>query len=335
MITEIGEEIPSLKEKYAHFFDIGAAVNLKTIESQQEVLEKHFNSITAENDMKPAEVQPIEGQFTFEKADHLVSFAKKNGLKMRGHTLVWHNQTPEWFFQNSNGSPAAREQLLLRMKEHIEAVMHRYKGQIYGWDVVNEAVADEGPDLYRKTKWLEIIGEDYIEKAFEYAHLADPDALLFYNDYNESVPEKREKVYQLVKSLVDKGTPIHGIGLQAHWNLTNPSLADIRTAIERYASLGLQLQLTELDISVFQHDDRRTDLTEPTSAMLEQQAERYEQLFQLIREYREVISAVTFWGAADDYTWLNDFPVKGRKNWPFLFDQNHHTKDSFWRVARF
>jgi endo-1,4-beta-xylanase len=196
-------------------------------------------------------------------------------------------------------------------------------------------VTDEGPELYRKTNWLDIIGEDYIEKAFEYAHAADPDALLFYNDYNESNPGKREKIYQLVKSLVEKGVPIHGVGLQAHWNLTNPSLDDIRAAIERYASLGLKLQLTELDVSVFNHEDRRTDLTEPTAEIIELQTQRYQQAFALLREYREVITAVTFWGAADDYTWLNDFPVRGRKNWPFLFDENHQPKEAFWKVISF
>jgi endo-1,4-beta-xylanase len=322
-------EVPSLSKVYEQSFTIGAAVNLTTIESQKELLKKHFNSITAENDMKFIEIQPAEGQFTFEKADQLAAFAKGNGMKMRGHTLVWHNQTPDWVFQDAD-----RETLLQRMKQHITTVMKRYKGTIFCWDVVNEAVTDEGSELYRPTKWLEIIGEEYIEKAFEFAHEADPDALLFYNDYNESNPEKREKIYKLVKSLVDKGVPIHGVGLQAHWNLVNPSLEDIRTAIERYASLGLKLHLTELDVSVFNFEDKRTDLTEPTSEMLELQAERYQQIFQLLRQYRDNITSVTFWGAADDYTWLSDFPVRGRKNWPFLFDENHQPKESFWKVIQ-
>jgi endo-1,4-beta-xylanase len=322
-------EVPSLSQVYEQYFNIGAAVNLTTIDSQKELLRKHFNSITAENDMKFIEIQPVEGQFTFEKADQLAAFAKENGMKMRGHTFVWHNQTPDWVFQDAN-----RETLLQRMKDHITTVMKRYKGTIFCWDVVNEAVTDEGPELYRPTKWLEIIGEDYIEKAFEFAHEADPEALLFYNDYNESNPEKREKIYKLVKSLVDKGVPIHGVGLQAHWNLVNPSLEDIRTAIERYASLGLELHLTELDISVFNFEDKRTDLTEPTHEMLELQAERYHQVFQLLRQYQENITSVTFWGAADDYTWLSDFPVRGRKNWPFLFDENHQPKESFWKVVQ-
>ncbi|MFS0778142.1 endo-1,4-beta-xylanase [Neobacillus sp. 3P2-tot-E-2] len=323
-------EVPSLSKVYEEFFNVGAAVNLRTIESQKDLLRNHFNSITAENEMKFVEIQPAEGQFTFQSADQLAAFANENGIKMRGHTLVWHNQTPDWVFENAD-----RETLLQRMKEHINTVMNRYKGTVFCWDVVNEAVTDEGTEILRPTKWLEIIGEDYIERAFEFAHEADPDALLFYNDYNESNPEKREKIYKLVKSLVEKGVPIHGIGLQAHWNLVNPSLEDIRTAIERYASLGLKLHLTELDLSVFNFEDKRTDLTEPTSEMLELQAERYHQVFQLLRQYRDHITSVTFWGAADDYTWLSDFPVRGRKNWPFLFDENHQPKQSFWKVVQF
>jgi endo-1,4-beta-xylanase len=334
MTTQPSVNVPSLKKVYENYFDIGAAVNLQTIVTQQPLLAQHFNSITAENDMKFEKIQPHEDEFTFERADELAAFAKRNGMKMRGHTLVWHNQTPDWVFQDANGNQVDRETLLQRLKNHINVVMKRYKGTIYCWDVVNEAVTDEGPELYRSTKWLEIIGEDYIEKAFEFAHEADPEALLFYNDYNESNPQKREKIYKLVQSLVDKGVPIHGVGLQAHWNLVNPSLEDIRTAIERYASLGLKLHLTELDVSVFNHEDKRTDLTEPTPEMLESQAERYHQVFHLLREYQDSITSVTFWGAADDYTWLSDFPVKGRKNWPFLFDENHQPKDSFWKVVQ-
>lgn len=335
MTTKTNVEVPSLTKVYDNYFNIGAAVNLRTIISQQDLLVQQFNSITAENDMKFEELQPVEGQFTFEKADKLAAFAKENGMKIRGHTLVWHNQTPAWVYHNSQGEKVTRDELLQRMKNHITTVMKRYKGQIYCWDVVNEAVTDEGLELYRKTNWLDIIGEDYIEKAFEFAHAADPNALLFYNDYNESNPEKREKIYRLVKSLVDKQVPIHGVGLQAHWNLTNPSLDEIRAAIERYASLGLKLQLTELDVSVFAFEDKRTDLIEPTSEMNELQSQRYQQLFELLREYRDVITAVTFWGAADDYTWLNDFPVRGRKNWPFLFDENHQPKEAFWKVISF
>jgi endo-1,4-beta-xylanase len=320
--------IPALHSLYKDYFDIGAAVNLTTIEKQKAVLTTHYNSITAENDMKFERVHPSEEVYTFEAADQIADFAAANGMKLRGHTLVWHNQTPDWIFEGAD-----RETLLARMKAHIETVVGRYKGIIYGWDVVNEAIEDKSGVWLRESKWLNLVGEDFIAKAFEYAHEADPNALLFYNDYNECNPEKRDKIIRLIQSLKGKNVPIHGIGLQGHWNLNGPSLEEIREAIERYAATGLKIQVTELDISVFDHEDKRTDLTEPTEEMLEKQAKRYEQVFQLFREYKDVITAVTFWGAADDYTWLNNFPVRGRKNWPFVFDQKHEPKASFWKIA--
>jgi len=326
------KEFSKLHEAFKQHFLIGAAVNPMTLNKQDELLKHHFNSLTAENEMKFESVHPVENEYTFDKADQLISFAKENGIGVRGHTLVWHNQTPKWMFENQDGSTVDRDTLLTRMKSHIETVVKRYKGSIYAWDVVNEAISDKGEEFLRPSKWLDIAGEDFIAKAFEYAHAADPDALLFYNDYNESVPEKREKIYRLVKSLKEKEVPIHGVGLQAHWNLENPSLDLIRQAIERYASLDMKLHITELDISVFQHDDRRTDLKEPTEEMMAQQAERYRQIFSLFKEYSDVITSVTFWGAADDYTWLNNFPVRGRKNWPFVFDEKHQPKQSYWEL---
>ncbi|MCR2806810.1 endo-1,4-beta-xylanase [Paenibacillus soyae] len=325
-------EVPKLHEVFANQFRIGAAVNPRTLVTQKDLLTRHFNSLTAENEMKFVSVHPEEDRYTFEDADRLMAFAKENGMAVRGHTLVWHNQTPNWVFENRSGGAADRETLLARMKSHIGEVAGRYKGSIYAWDVVNEAVSDSGEEILRPSKWLDIAGEDFIAKAFEYAHEADPDALLFYNDYNESVPAKRDKIYSLVKSLKERDVPIHGIGLQAHWGLEHPTLDHIREAIERYASLGVKLHMTELDVSVFAHEDRRTDLAAPTTEMLERQAERYGAFFKLFKEYSEHITSVTFWGAADDYTWLNDFPVRGRRNWPFLFDAQHQPKASFQSV---
>lgn len=318
-----------LKDLFGADFKIGAAVNPYTIRSQEKLLARHFNSITAENEMKFVSLQPEEGRFTFETADALLEFAEKHGMGMRGHTLVWHNQTTDWLFQDKQGRPASKELLLDRTRTHIETVVGRYKGRIYAWDVANEVIADGGEQALRSSKWLDIAGPDFIAKAFQFAHDADPDALLFYNDYNESNPLKRDRIYNLVKSLLEQDVPVHGIGLQAHWNLYDPSLDDIRAAIEKYASLGLELHLTELDVSVFAFDDRRTDVTEPSAEMLERQAELYGRIFGLLKEYREVIGAVTFWGAADDYTWLDGFPVRGRKNWPFLFDAQHRPKSSY------
>lgn len=256
--------VASLAEVYKDYFAIGAAINQNTIVSGKELLINHFNSLTAENEMKPENLQPKENQFTFEVADQFVTFAEQHNKKMRGHTLVWHNQTPDWMFTNPDGSEASRELLLQRMQHHISTVVNRYKGKIYSWDVVNEVIDDNQDLFYRESKWLKLVGEDFIEKAFRYTHEADPNALLFYNDYNECFPEKRDKIYQLVKSLKDKGVPIHGVGMQGHWNLSKPSLDDIRAAIEKYASLGLQIQVTELDVSVFDWEDQRTDLLQPS-----------------------------------------------------------------------
>jgi endo-1,4-beta-xylanase len=328
------ESLPKLHELFKQDFLIGAAVNPTTIQTQADLISTHFNSITAENEMKFVSVHPKEDTYTFENADKIVNFAREKGLKLRGHTLVWHNQTAEeWLFYNKDGSLTDKATLLSRMKSHIETVVNHFKQDVYCWDVVNEVITDEGTEPLRQSKWLEIAGSDFISKAFEYAHEADPKALLFYNDYNESNPEKREKIYNLVKSMVEQGVPIHGVGLQAHWNIINPFLDDIRAAIERYAELGLKLQLTELDVSVFNHDDRRTDLLEPTEEMMALQAERYEQFFKVLKEYKDVITGVTFWGAADDYTWLDNFPVRGRKNWPFLFDAQHKPKAAFWKLT--
>ncbi|RIX50744.1 endo-1,4-beta-xylanase [Paenibacillus nanensis] len=324
----------SLAETYRGMFDIGAAINASTLESSKGLLQTHYNSITAENDMKFERIHPEPGVYTFEIADRIAQFASDNGMKMRGHTLVWHNQTPAWVFKGADGNPVSREELLQTMKEHIDTVAGRYKGRVYCWDVVNEVIEDKADVWLRQSPWLDNIGEDFIGKAFEFAHAADPSAQLFYNDYNECQPEKRDKIMRLLKGLLDKGVPVHGMGLQAHWNLAGPSLEEIRQAIESYASLGLRLHITELDISVFGFDDKRTDLTEPTSEMMELQAERYDNVFALFREYRDVIDSVTFWGAADDYTWLHDFPVRGRRNWPLVFDRSHQPKASFHRITQ-
>ncbi|WP_019636929.1 endo-1,4-beta-xylanase [Paenibacillus fonticola] len=322
----------TLAEGFKQDFLIGAAVNTRTINTQRKLLKEHYNSLTAENEMKFERLHPTEHLYTFEEADQIAAFARENGKKLRGHTLVWHNQTPDWVFEDANGGAADRETVLARMKSHIEEVVTRYRNDIYCWDVVNEAISDEDGEWLRPSKWLQTIGEDFIAEAFRFAHQSSPEALLFYNDYNECHPVKREKIYRLIKSLLDQGAPVHGIGLQAHWNIFDPSLNEIRDAIERYASLGLKLQITEMDVSVFAFNDRRTDLTSPTLEMIRLQEERYEQFFRLFCEYRDVLTAVTFWGAADDYTWLDHFPVQGRKNWPLLFDTEQQPKGVLHKV---
>lgn len=326
------DNIKSLCKEYAEYFPIGAAVNVRTIKTHSELLIKHFNSITAENEMKPESVHAIENECNFEKADAIVEFAQANDMLVRGHTLVWHNQTPGWFFTDKDGKPASRELALKRMKEHIKTVTTHFRGKTYCWDVVNEAIDDNASGYLRKSKRLEIAGEDFIDKAFEYAHDSDPDALLFYNDYNEIVPDKCERIYRLVKSLRDKDVPIHGIGLQGHWSVFGPTIEEVRRAIDKYASLGLKLQVTEMDISLYEPDYKGTELRAPLEDLLKMQAEYCAKVFEVFREYREVITGVTFWGAADDVTWLNNFPVKGRKNWPLPFDDDQRPKGAYYGI---
>lgn len=326
--------IPSLKKVYERSFKIGAAVNDPLLVQDSNLLKEQFNSLTAENCMKFESLQPMEGQFDFSAGDRIVHFAKENGMAVRGHTLVWHNQTPDWVFRTDKEERVSREQLLFRMKEHIDTVLKHYNSDILCWDVVNEAVEDKGSGILRRSAWSEIIGEDFLDYAFHYAHEANPKAQLFYNDYNESSPEKSAKIYTLVKSLLGRDVPIHGIGLQCHWNLTSPALDEIKAAIEKYASLGLRLHVTEMDVSMFSYEDRRIDLKAPTAEMLERQAERYDEFFSLFRTYQDVIDSVTFWGVNDAYTWLDDFPVKSRKNWPFVFDEQGVPKQSFWKITR-
>jgi endo-1,4-beta-xylanase len=332
----MADTIVSLRDTYADYFRIGAAVSPPVLTTHGDLLTKHFGSITAGNEMKPERTQPREGDFTFERADELVAFAERNGMRVRGHTLVWHSQTPDWFFESRDGNgPASRELVLERMRTHISTVAGHFRGKVYAWDVVNEAVADKGDDVLRDSTWRRLAGDDYVAKAFEFAHAADPDALLFYNDYNAADRDKRRKIHRLLEDLLRDGVPVHGVGMQAHISIHAPSLDDFRAAIELYASLGVQIHITELDMSVFAHEDTRTDLREPTAKMMRTQDERYEAFFALFREHHDVITNVTFWGVADDRTWLDNFPVRGRKNWPLLFDVDHQPKPAFDRVVRF
>lgn len=324
--------IPSLYKQFEDYFKIGAAINKRTMHESRDTITKHFNSITAENEMKFENLHPKEDEYDFSISDEMVSFAEENNIDVRGHTLVWHNQTSDWIF-DKNGQGVDPDTLLERMKSHIETVLDRYKGKMYAWDVVNEVILDEKEPFFRQSKWYEILGEEFIEKAFIYAHEADPNAQLFYNDYNESDPIKSEKIYQLVKGLKEKDIPVHGVGMQAHWNIVEPNLDHIKSAIEKYASLDVRIHVTEMDVSMYEHHDRRTDVTKPDSKMLELQAQRYEQFFKIFKEYHQHIDSVTLWGVADNYTWLDNFPVRNRKNWPMLFDENHQPKEAFWRIV--
>lgn len=328
---EVEEDIKSLFGLYENDFLIGTAVEPYQLSGEHaRLLLKHFNSITAENVMKPQSLQPEEGSFTFSAADTLVSFAEKNDLQIRGHTLLWHQQSPEWFFLSSDDGDLTRDELLDRLKIHIQTVVSRYKGKIYAWDVVNEVIDPSSRDTngMRKNMWYQYLGPEYIEKAFEYAYEADPDAKLFINDYSlVSDSNKREYMYKLVKSLKEKGVPIDGIGMQVHINIYDPRIMEIEETIEKFASLGVELHITELDMSVYRQDFESYD--KASAEILVRQGYRYKELFELFKKYSDNIGNVTFWGMADDHTWLTSHPVE-RNNWPLLFDENLKAKYAYW-----
>jgi len=330
-----------LKDYYQDYFPIGVAVNKRHFSGEEGALiKKHFNSITAENDMKMEMMQPVEGKFNWKEADSIISFAEQNNIKIRGHNLCWHEQVPSWFFVDKEGKESTKKLLLQRLKAHIDAVVGRYKGKVYAWDVVNEAIDDDSTKYLRNSKWFQICGEDFIIKAFEYAHAADPDAKLYCNDYNTERPEKRERVYKLLKSLKDKGAPIDGVGLQAHWSIYEPTEKDLVTAIKRYSSLGLKIQFTELDLSIYPWEknkrakgpDEQDIYTTELEAL---QVAKYKMVFNVFRKYKAVITNVTFWNISDRRTWLDSYPVPGRKNYPLLFDAQLKPKKAYWGVVNF
>ncbi|GGB77132.1 beta-xylanase [Dyadobacter sediminis] len=336
-----GQAKKTLKEAYKDYFPIGVAVSPRSLTGPDaELITRQFSSVTPENAMKMGPIHPEENRYNWQDADAIVAFAQKNGMKVRGHTLCWHNQAPKWFFTDTEGKQVSREQLLERLKKHIDEVAGRYKGKVYAWDVVNEAVPDTSTSIYRKSKFYEIIGEDYIEKAFEYAHAADPDARLFYNDYNTENAEKREKIFQLLKKLKSKNVPVHGVGLQGHWSINEPTAAELEKSISQFASLGLEVQITELDVSVHpkEHERREKKASDNgvlTPEMVTKQTAQYKMLFDVFRKYKGTLTGVTFWNVSDKTTWLDNFPVPGRKDYPLLFDQDYQSKPAFDKVIDF
>ncbi len=305
-----------LKDYYKNYFPIGVAVSprsLKTDEAQ--LITKEFNSITPENAMKMGPIHPRQNEYSWKDSDSIVAFAQCNQILVRGHNLCWHNQAPAWMFKEENGNTVSKAVLLERLKEHITTVVKRYKGKIYAWDVVNEAISDKPDEYLRPSQWLNICGEDYIAKAFEYAHEADPDAQLFYNDYNEISLVKRDKIYRLVKSLKDAGIPIHGVGLQGHWAVNEPSKNQLEATIVKFKDIGMKVQITELDISVYpkEHDARQSKPEDANTAFTEDkeqaQLEKYKMCFEVFRKYKNVITGVTFWNISDRNSWLDNFPV--------------------------
>lgn len=330
IIKEYGDQIEMdlepISRVYRNDFDIGAAVEPFQLEDGEgALLSYHYNSLTAENVMKFRSIHPEKDVFDFEGADKLAAFAKENKMKMRGHTFLWHhpNEIAPWVFEDEKGNPRSREEVLSLLKNHMSVLMNRYKKTVYCWDVVNEAIDTSQADNLRRTPWYESIGPDYIEEAFRMAHELDPAASLFLNEYDTFEPQKREAYYQLVKDLLDKGVPIHGVGLQLHLRLNHPEISAIRETLERFKELGLEIHITELDLSLYTQEFQVME-TPPMENQI-RQAHHYKELFQLFYEYRKVIGSVTFWGFNDSHTWLREEPYN-RPDWPLPFDSSYQSK---------
>jgi len=314
----------------------------------RDIVIHQFSSISPENILKWGPVHPEADRWVFEPADQYIAFGKEHGLAVIGHVLVWHQQTPPWVFAGKPGERADAETLLRRMRSNIETLVGRYRGRVHGWDVVNEALEDDG--TLRKTPWLEAIGPEYIARAFEYAHAADPGAELYYNDYNLWKPAKRAAAIRLVKELRVKGLRIDGVGEQAHWGIAEPPLEDIDATIAELAvGTGVKVMLTELDVDVLPRDpdmwgadlNKKSQIREatniyPNGLPEEQQqrlARRYADIFRLVMKHRGAVSRVTFWGVTDAQSWLHNFPIPGRVNYPLLWDRQGQPKPAFDAVV--
>ncbi len=341
-----------LKSVYQQAFKMGAAVNAEIVSGEnaqaQQIVLREFNSITLENGMKAGPINPEPGVYDFGPADEFVEFGRQHNMFVLGHTLVWHNQTPPWFFTNTKGDPNTPEQQLEVMRRHIEAVAGRYKGKVDAWDVVNEVIADDGS--YRPTTWVNGVGDGdtMVKAAFRYAQQYAPDAELYYNDFNAWRPAKRDGIIRMVKMLKENGIRIDGVGIQAHWGLNYPKTEYIEQAIDAYAAAGVKVMITEMDIDVlpltkegqiigtgmlhpqFELEEFEAFLDPYSQGLPEevqqQLSDRYEELFEIFYRKRDKIDRVTFWGVDDSMSWKNDYPINNRTNYPLLWNRDFSEK---------
>ncbi|MCE7079455.1 endo-1,4-beta-xylanase [Streptomyces sp. ST2-7A] len=334
-VPPIQRDIPALRDALPEF-TVGAAVSPRDVYGERaELLARHHGSLTPGNALKWDATQPVEGVFRFTDADPIIEFAEERGMTVRGHTLVWHQQTPAWVFTDPDGEPMTptpenKALLLDRLETHIREVVGRYGDRIGTWDVVNEVIDESRSDGMRRSPWYEITGSDYIRTAFRVAHEVAPDARLVINDYNTNVPAKREALYDLVAMLLDEGVPVHGVGHQTHINIEWPSVAEAEAMLERFVPLGVEQEITEMDVSVYTAPDQVFPVV--PAERLAAQARQYRRMFELFRSYSEHITSVTLWGLADDDTWLDGGPLD-RKDAPLLFDERLRAKSAYWAVV--
>ena len=335
-------EEPALKDVFGDKFLVGVAVNVRQSSevdtASVKIIKKHFNSIVAEDCMKSANIHPEEDRYNFEQADQFVKFGQENNMAIIGHCLIWHSQLAPWFCVDQKGNNVSAEVLKQRMKDHITTIVTRYKGKIKGWDVVNEAIEEDGS--YRKTKFYEILGEEYIPLAFQYAHEADPDAELYYNDYGMNVPGRRDAVVKLVNSLKAKGLRIDAVGMQGHMGMDYPTIEDFEASMLAFAGTGVKVMITEWDMSALPTVKRSANISDtvtfrkamnpypealPDSVSAVWNA-RMKAFFNLFLKHADIVERVTAWGVSDGDSWKNNFPVRGRKEYPLLFARNYEMK---------
>lgn len=334
----------TLKEAFSGKFYMGVAMDSDQITGKDtdgiRIIKQHFNSVVAENCMKSEVIQPREGEFNFTLSDQFIDFGEKNNMYIVGHVLIWHSQAPAWFFTDKNGKDVSREVLIQRMKTHITTLVSRYKGRVKSWDVVNEAINDDGS--WRQSKFFQIIGKDYVKLAFQFAHEADSTADLIYNDYSMALPARREGVVEMVKELQQQGVKINGIGEQCHIGLTFPTIDEFEKSILAFAGLGVEVMITEMDISVlpalnpnqgadvsanYKYDKSINPYPEKLpDSVATALADRYTAFFRLFLKHQDKISRVTVWGVYDGQSWRNYWPVYGRTDYPLLFDRNYQPK---------
>lgn len=328
---------------------IGAAVTSHQVVDLAlgELIAQHFTCLTSENEFKVEHTEPEPGRFDFTAADRIAAFARAHNMRLVGHTLCWHQQAPGWMFQAADGRPLSRDEGLFNLKRHIAGVAGHFEGRVIGWDVVNEAISDERGKYLRDTPARRSIGDDYIEQAFTFAQAADPAAELYYNDYSNEGPEKRDKVIRLIRDLKARGCRVDAVGIQGHWGIQFQNVpAELDTAIRAYAAEGVKVCITELDVEVLPRQVNGADLAaverclqDPytdglPSEVAVKQAKYYEQLFKVITRHRDVVTRVTFWGTHDGTSWLNYWPIRSRTNYPLLWDRDLKPKPAFDAVLR-
>ena len=330
-------------------FLIGTCVSTGQLDRPEvaDFIAQQFNCLTAENEFKPDALEPQPGEFNFTAADKIVAFAEAHHMKVVGHNLCWHNQTPAWMFRDASGQPLPREKALENLKRHIDGVVTHFKGKVIGWDVVNEAISDTDGEYLRPTPAFKAIGDDYLVKAFEFAHAADPSVELYYNDYSIENPDKLAKTIRLIRDLKSKGAHIDAVGIQGHFMLLYPGTPDVLdTAIKAFSAEGVKVMLTELDLEVLPRATAGAEVTatEKTGMnpypealpadVAQAQAEFYAKTFQVVLKYPGIVTRVTFWGTNDGNSWLNGWPVAGRTNHPLLWDRKFQPKPAYDAVMR-